>query len=68
MKRFGDKVKLATLREDRYHAEDIAQELFCKVYEKLDSFRVTVPNIPVYRITVNKCATLASSLFKRLLG
>jgi len=71
MKRFGDRVfKLAYYCvRDRYHAEDIAQEVFCKVYEKLDSFRGDSSYYTwIYRITVNKCRDfLASSSFKRLL-
>jgi RNA polymerase sigma-70 factor (ECF subfamily) len=71
MKRFGDRVfKLAYYYvRDRYHAEDIAQEVFCKVYEKLDSFRGDSSYYTwIYRITVNKCRDfLASSSFKRLL-
>lgn len=71
MKRFGDKVqKLAYYYvRDRYQAEDIAQEVFCKIYEKLDCFRGDSSYYTwIYRITINKCRDfLASSSFKRLL-
>jgi RNA polymerase sigma-70 factor (ECF subfamily) len=70
MKRFGDKVlKLAYYYvRDRYMAEDIAQDVFCKVYEKLDSFRGDSSYYTwIYRITVNKCRDyLTSSSFRRL--
>ena len=71
MKRFGNKVlKLSYYYvRDRYLAEDIAQEVFCKVYEKLDSFRGDSSYYTwIYRITVNKCCDfLTSASFKRLL-
>ena len=71
MKRFGDKVlKLSYYYvRDRHQAEDIAQDVFCKVYEKLDSFRGGSSYYTwIYKITVNKCRDyLASSSFKRLL-
>ncbi|SCG82579.1 RNA polymerase sigma-H factor Sigma-30 [Proteiniborus sp. DW1] len=70
MKRFGHKVlKLAYYYvRDRYQAEDIAQEVFCKVYEGLDNFRGESSYYTwIYRITVNKCRDyLTSSSFKRL--
>jgi RNA polymerase sigma-70 factor (ECF subfamily) len=71
MRRFGDKVvKLAYYHvRDRYQAEDIAQEVFCKVYEKLDSFRGESSYYTwIYRITVNKCRDyLKSAAFRRIL-
>jgi len=71
MKRFGDKViKLAYYYvRDRYQAEDISQEVFCKVYEHLDNFRGDSSYYTwIYRITVNKCRDyLTSSSFKKLL-
>lgn len=71
MKRFGDKIlKLAYYYvRDRYLAEDITQEVFCKVYEKLDSFRGDSSYYTwIYRIAVNKCKDyLTSSYFKKLL-
>ncbi len=71
MNRFGKKVqKIAYYYlRDQYQAEDIAQDVFCKVYEKLDSFRGDSSYYTwIYRITVNKCRDyLASSSFKRLL-
>lgn len=71
MRRFGDKViKLAYYYvRDRYQAEDIAQEVFCKVYEKLDDFRGDSSYYTwIYRITVNKCRDyLNSSSFKKML-
>ncbi|SHJ81430.1 sigma-70 family RNA polymerase sigma factor [Paramaledivibacter caminithermalis] len=71
MKRFGDKIiKLAYYYvRDRYQAEDIAQEVFCKVYENLDDFRGDSSYYTwIYKITVNKCRDyLASAKFKKLL-
>jgi len=71
MKRFGDKViRLAYYYvRDRHQAEDIAQEVFCKVYEKLDDFRGDSSYFTwIYRITVNRCRDyLTSSAFKKLL-
>jgi len=71
MKRFGDKVlKLAYYYvRDRFHAEDIAQEVFCKVYENLDKFRGDSSYYTwIYRITVNKCKDyLSLASFKKLL-
>jgi RNA polymerase sigma-70 factor (ECF subfamily) len=71
MKRFGDKVlKLAYYHvKDRYQAEDIAQEVFCRVYSNLDSFREESSyHTWIYRITVNLCRDyLKSAAFRRLL-
>jgi RNA polymerase sigma-70 factor (ECF subfamily) len=70
MKRFGDKViRLAYYYvRDRHQAEDIAQEVFSKVYEKLDSFRGDSSYFTwIYRITVNRCRDyLTSAAFKKL--
>lgn len=70
MKRLGKKVlKLAYYYvRDMYQAEDIAQEVFCKVYEKLDDFRGDSSYYTwIYKITVNKCRDyLTSSSFKKL--
>lgn len=71
MRRFGDKViKLAYYYvRDRYQAEDIAQEVFYKVYEKLDDFRGDSSYYTwIYKITINKCRDyLTSSSIKKIL-
>lgn len=69
MRRFGDRVlRLAYYYvRDRYLAEDIAQEVFCRVYRSLDRFREESSYYTwIYRITVNLCRDyLSSAWFKR---
>lgn len=71
MRRFGDKVlKLAYYHvRDRHQAEDIAQEVFCRVFENLDKFRRDSSYYTwIYRITVNLCRDYtASAYFRRIL-
>lgn len=70
MRRFGDKVlRIAYYYvRDKYQAEDIAQEVFCKVYENLEKFRNESSYYTwIYRITVNKCHDyLTSATFRRI--
>jgi len=69
MRRFGDRVlRLAYYYvRDRYLAEDIAQEVFCRVYRNLDRFKEESSYYTwIYRITVNLCRDyLSSAWFKR---
>jgi RNA polymerase sigma-70 factor (ECF subfamily) len=71
IRRFGDRVyKLAYYHvRDRYMAEDIAQEVFCRVYRNLDRFRGDSAYFTwIYRITVNLCRDYtASAGFRRML-
>jgi RNA polymerase sigma-70 factor (ECF subfamily) len=54
---------------DRYLAEDIAQEVFCRVYRSLQKFRGdSAVSTWIYRITVNVCRdAVASAGFRRML-
>jgi len=54
---------------DRYLAEDVAQEVFCRVYRSLSGFRgESAVSTWIYRITVNVCRdTMASADFRRML-
>jgi RNA polymerase sigma-70 factor (ECF subfamily) len=68
MRQFGDKVlKLAYYYvRDLYQAEDIAQEVFCRVYEKLNDFRMESSYFTwIYRITINLCRDYLRSAYKR---
>ena len=71
IRRFGDRVyKLAYYHvRDRYMAEDIAQEVFCRVYRNLHRFRGDSAWFTwIYRITVNLCRDYtASADFRRML-
>jgi RNA polymerase sigma-70 factor (ECF subfamily) len=71
MRRFGDKVlKLAYYHiRDRHQAEDIVQEVFCRVYKNLDKFRGESSYYTwIYRITVNVCRDyIRSAYFRRIL-
>jgi RNA polymerase sigma-70 factor (ECF subfamily) len=71
VRRFGDRViKLAYYHvRDRYLAEDICQEVFCRVYKNLNRFRGDSAYYTwIYRITVNLCRDYkASAYFRRML-
>jgi RNA polymerase sigma-70 factor (ECF subfamily) len=71
MRRFGDQVmRLAYYHvRDRFLAEDIFQEVFCRVYLNLDKFRNDSSYFTwIYRITVNLCQDYkASAYFRRML-
>mgnify|MGYP003733684703 FL=1 len=71
VRRFGDRViKLAYYHvRDRYLAEDICQEVFCRVYRHLDRFRGDSSYYTwIYRITMNLCRDYkASAYFRRML-
>ncbi|MDD3839973.1 MAG: sigma-70 family RNA polymerase sigma factor [Clostridia bacterium] len=68
MRRFGDKVlKLAYYYLRDYHqAEDIAQEVFCRVYKNLENFNHRSSYFTwIYRITINLCKDYMKSAFFR---
>ena len=68
MRRFGDKVlRLAYYHvRDRHLAEDIVQEVFCRVYLNLDKFRKESSYFTwIYRITVNLCRDYEVSAYHR---
>lgn len=68
IRRFGDKVyKLAYYHvRDRYLAEDIAQEVFCRAYCNLSRFRGDSTVFTwLYRITVNLCRDYQASAANR---
>jgi RNA polymerase sigma-70 factor (ECF subfamily) len=71
MRRFGDQVlQLAYYYvQDRQLAEDISQEVFCRVFLNLDRFRQESSYYTwIYRITVNLCRDyLRSAAFRRLI-
>ncbi len=71
MRRFGGQVmRLAYYHvRDRFIAEDIFQEVFCRVYLNLDKFRKDSSYFTwIYRITVNLCRDYkASAYFRRML-
>ena len=71
VRRFGPQViRLAYYHlRDRYLAEDIAQEVFCRAYRNLDKFRNESSYYTwLYRITVNLCRdTKTSAYFKHTL-
>jgi RNA polymerase sigma-70 factor (ECF subfamily) len=71
IRRFRDRVyRLAYYHvRDRYTAEDIAQEVFCRVYRNLHRFRGDSAWFTwIYRITVNLCRDYtASAHFRRML-
>ncbi len=66
----GRVLKLAYYHmRDKYLAEDIAQEVFCRVYKNLRKFRGESDYYTwIYRITVNLCRDyMASAGFRRML-
>jgi len=68
MRRFGGKVvKLAYYHvRDRHLAEDIMQEVFCRVYRHMDDFRNDSSYYTwIYRITVNLCNDYKKSAYFR---
>ncbi len=68
MRRFGKQViKLAYYHlRDRHLAEDIAQEVFCRVYQNLSTFRHDSSYYTwIYRITVNLCRDYLRSAYSR---
>lgn len=71
MRRFGYKVRKIAYYyvRDRYLAEDIAQEVFYRVYRHLDRFRGESSYYTwIYRITVNLCKDyLRSAYFRRMI-
>lgn len=71
MRRYEKKVlKLAYYHlRDRQQAEDVAQEVFCRVFRNLDRFREESSYYTwIYRITVNLCKDyLRSAFFRRIL-
>lgn len=71
MRRYGDKVlKLAYYHvRDRHLAEDILQEVFCRVYLNLEKFRRDSSYFTwIYRITVNLCHDYkVSAYYRRIL-
>ena len=71
IRRFGNRVyKLAYYHvRDRYLAEDISQEVFCRVYRSLGRFRGESAYFTwLYRITVNLCRDyMASAANRRML-
>lgn len=71
MRRFGHKVLKIAYYHLRNHdqAEDIAQEVFCRVYKNLDKFRQECSLYTwIYRITVNLCKDyLRSAYFRRII-
>ncbi|HHU31126.1 MAG: sigma-70 family RNA polymerase sigma factor [Zhaonellaceae bacterium] len=71
VQRFGKKIlKLAYYHlRDRQQAEDIVQEVFCRVYQNLDSFRQESSYYTwIYRITVNLCKDyLRSAYYRRII-
>ena len=70
-RRFGQRVyRLAYYHvRDCYMAEDIAQEVFCRVYRNIKRFRGDSAWFTwIYRITVNLCKDYtASAHFRRML-
>ncbi|NLP18277.1 MAG: sigma-70 family RNA polymerase sigma factor [Firmicutes bacterium] len=71
MRRFGSQVQRLAYYylRDQYLAEDIAQEVFYRVYKNLDKFRRDSSYFTwIYRITVNLCRDhLGSAAFRRLI-
>ncbi|MDR4886028.1 sigma-70 family RNA polymerase sigma factor [Fredinandcohnia sp. QZ13] len=70
MDQYGQEVIMLayTYVKDKQLAEDIAQEVFIKCYEKLDSFRhESSYKTWIYRITINKCKDVFKSWHYRLL-
>ncbi len=71
MQQYGDRVyRLAYYHvRDAYLAEDIAQEVFCRVYRSLRRFRGDSSYFTwIYRITVNLCRDyMASAALRRTL-
>ncbi|WP_258359170.1 sigma-70 family RNA polymerase sigma factor [Moorella sulfitireducens (nom. illeg.)] len=68
MRRFGDKVLYLAYSylHDRYWAEDVAQEVFIRVYTHLDKFegRSSIYTW-IYHITVNLCRDQLRALSRR---
>ena len=71
VRQYGEPVKRLAYYHvrDRYLAEDIAQEVFCRVYRNILQFRGESAVFTwIYRITVNLCRdTMASADFRRML-
>ncbi len=68
VRRFGPQVvRLAYYHlRDRYLAEDISQEVFCRAYKNLDKFRNESSYYTwLYRITVNLCRDMKTSAYFR---
>lgn len=68
VQRFGKKIfKLAYYHlRDRQQAEDIVQEVFCRVYQNLDNFRQESSYYTwIYQITVNLCRDYLRSAYCR---
>ena len=68
MRRFGSQVvKLAYYHiRDKHLAEDIMQEVFCRVYKNLSSFRKSSSYYTwIYRITLNLCKDIKKSAYYR---
>ena len=68
VRRFGPQViKLAYYHlRDRYLAEDVAQEVFCRAYRNLDKFRNESSYYTwLYKITVNLCRDVKTSAYFR---
>lgn len=68
MRRFGSQViKLAYYHvRDMHLAEDIMQEVFCRVYKNLEKFRKDSSYYTwIYRITVNLCKDYKQSAYFR---
>ncbi len=68
VRRFGPQViRLAYYHvRDRYLAEDIAQEVFCRAYKNIAKFRnMSSYYTWLYRITVNLCRDVKASAYFR---
>ena len=68
MRRFSASVvKIAYYHlRDRHLAEDIMQEVFCRVFKNMDSFRRESSYYTwIYRITVNLCSDYKKSAYNR---
>lgn len=68
MRRYGGMVlKLAYYHiRDRYLAEDIMQDTFCRVYQKMDDFRRESSYYTwIFRIAVNLCKDYRKSAYRR---
>ena len=68
MRRYGQEVmKLAYYHvRDRYLAEDIMQDTFCRVYQKMDGFRKDSSYYTwIFQIAVNLCRDHRKSAYRR---
>ncbi len=71
MRRYGQEVmKLAYYHvRDRYLAEDIMQDTFCRVYQKMDGFRKDSSYYTwIFQIAVNLCRDHRKSAYRRRVG